>query len=462
MSRPAPPPPPPPPPATASRTAVAWPQTGPAPVATRPPDAVGAPMRGVEEGLQRVRRGLHGTPGRMRLISTALVVAGLAVGLAAAQSFQAADMALDRAAANAAQIVRLQDIQTNLVRADAGATNAFLVGGLEPAEQRQGYEDAVQRAAGLVALAAAAQSADGEALAALNTSMQRYTAGVAQARANNRQGLPVGAQYLRSASSGLRADSLPILEILREANETRAQAEFAAARRASLVVVLVGVGGLAGVVAASVWLARRTHRYVNLPVAGAGVVIAATLAVGGVVLGSVAGTVDRVRTGPYATARALSDARIAAFDAKANEALTLIARGSGAAYEAAWVASADVTSGRLADATTVGAATLTELEEQWAAYTSAHAEIRALDDAGSWEAAVEAATSLDEGSAGTAFGAFDAASATHLETASEETSAALRSAAAGLPFWGWLGVLAGIGSAALAWWGMAKRIEEYR
>ena len=60
--------------------------------------------------------------------------------LAAGQAFRSADGALERAGANADQLVRIQAIQTNLVQADADATNAFLVGGLEPAGQRADYD----------------------------------------------------------------------------------------------------------------------------------------------------------------------------------------------------------------------------------------------------------------------------------------------------------------------------------
>ena len=39
---------------------------------------------------------------------------------------------LDRAEADTAQLIRVQNIQTDLLSADAAATNAFLVGGLVP------------------------------------------------------------------------------------------------------------------------------------------------------------------------------------------------------------------------------------------------------------------------------------------------------------------------------------------
>ena len=92
--------------------------------------------------------------------------------------------------------MRIQAIQTDVVQADADATNAFL-GGLEPAAQREDYTEAVSSAAQLVAEAAQHQPADGAALGALNRSLLDYTSQVEQARANNRQALPVGAQYLK-------------------------------------------------------------------------------------------------------------------------------------------------------------------------------------------------------------------------------------------------------------------------
>jgi hypothetical protein len=397
----------------------------------------------------------------MRLISAGLVVLGLFVGLAAAQSFWAADAALGRAAENAAQIVRLQNIQTSLVRADALATNAFLVGGLEPPEQRQEYQDAVERAGALVPESAAAQPADRDALAALDVAILTYTDGVALARANNRQALPVGAQYLRAASADLRTDALPLLDGLQEANQERATAEFAAAGRARALVLAVGAVGLIGVVLALVWLARRTHRYVNVPVAGAWVVILVVLVVSAALLGAVASRVDRVRDGAYATALALSDARIAAFDAKANESLTLIARGSGAAYEEAWVASAEVVSARLGTAATLRPAAAA-LQEEWGQYAAAHAEVRELDGGGRWEDAVAAATARTDGGTNAAFATFAESSAQALEDASAQTGAALRGASSGLAFWAWVGVLAGLAIAGLSAWGLAQRIEEYR
>lgn len=397
----------------------------------------------------------------MRLVSAALVAVGVLAGLGATQSFRTADGALQRASDNAAQLVRLQDIRTSLVRADADATNAFLVGGLEPADQRRDYDQAVERAASLVAFAARAQPADGQALAALGISIQRYTGRVELARATNRQGLPLGAQYLREASAGLRADSLPLLKALTTANQQRVQAEFAAARRAVVLVVVACLLALTVIVAALVWLARRTHRYLNAPVLAAGAVVLLVLAASTAVLGSVGRRVGDVRSGSYAAARALSEARIAAFDAKANESLTLVSRGSGAGFEVAWKASSATTTAQLAQAVRAGAGDA-DLPRLWASYASQHQQIRRLDDAGQWEQAVAAATSRASGSANATFAAVDSRSAQRLTAAGNATSSGLRDAGRWLALAAWLGVLAGLGTAALAWWGLSQRIEEYR
>ena len=121
----------------------------------------------------------------------------LIFGLAAALIQFLAWQAGDRAADNTAQLVRVQNIETSLYRADALASNAFLSGGLEPAEQRAAYDETIDDVLRQIADAAEAQPADREALAALNERVTAYTTGVTQARDNNRQAFPVGAQYLQ-------------------------------------------------------------------------------------------------------------------------------------------------------------------------------------------------------------------------------------------------------------------------
>ncbi|MEO5980778.1 MAG: hypothetical protein ABIQ13_00535 [Pedococcus sp.] len=419
-------------------------------------------LRGrVEAATAEIRVAMSGTPGRLRALGMVSVAVALLFGLAAGQSFRSADGALSRAAANSDQLVRIQAIQTNVVQADADATNAFLVGGLEPAAQRADYTRAVTSASRLVAEAAQHQPADGNALGALNQALITYTSQVEQARANNRQALPVGSQYLKSASADLRTSALPLLKNLGEANNARVAEEFDRAARAALLLVITGLLTLVVLLLGLGWLARRTRRYLNLPLAAAAVVVLVTLVVGTVGLLAVKTNVDTTRDGVYAATRSTAQARIAGFDAKSNESLTLIARGSGAAFEKSWQASAAAVTSELTELETnpssSGPAPL-----PWSDYATVHEKIRALDDSGDWEAAVKLATGQGSGTGNATFAAFDTSSDGQLAALGAQTSQQLHDTGGWLPFAGALGLLAGVVAAACAWWGVSLRLEEYR
>jgi hypothetical protein len=404
---------------------------------------------------------MAGTPGRMRAVGIAAVVATLLFGLAAGQAFRTADGALGRAAANSDQLVRIQAIQTNVVQADADATNAFLVGGLEPAAQRADYTEAVASASELIAEAAQNQPADGTALGALNRSLVSYTSQVEQARANNRQALPIGAQYLKAASADLRADALPLLANLGEANNARVTQEFDRAARSAIWLVAGGLLALVVLVLSLVWLARRTRRYVNVPLAAAALLVLVTVVLGTLGLLSVKGSVDTTRAGVYADTLSTARARIAGFDAKSNESLTLIARGSGASFEKAWQASAATVTTEL-DQLEAGPASATRDPLPWGDYATVHEQIRALDDGGDWEGAVALATGQGADTGNATFAAFDTASDEQLSALSDQTSQQLDDTGGWLPFAGALGLLAGVAAALCAWWGVSMRLEEYR
>ena len=413
------------------------------------------------EATVSVRRAMSGTPGRLRVLALSTVAVSLIFALSAFSTFGSTNGALGRSEANAAQLVRVQAIHTNLIRADADATNAFLVGGLEPAAQRTEYTSSMAQAARLIAEAAKAQPADGPALGALNNSLLTYAGLIEQARATNRQALPVGAQYLRIASSSLRRDALPILDALVKANQARVSAELNRAAGASSPLIVSGVLALLVLLGGMGWLSLRTHRYVNPPLAAATAAVLVTLVVGSISLAAIGSRVDDVRKGSYAATLATAKARIAAFDAKSNESLTLIARGSGSAFEKAWVSSSNevttlsATSARLnVDASKMGAL--------WTTYTTIHQKIRTADNGGDWDLAVRQAIGSDPTSANATFDAFDSGSAAALASSSRAASDSLQAPLTWLPFVSWLGLLVGVAAAASAWWGVSLRLEEYR
>jgi hypothetical protein len=394
------------------------------------------------------------TPQLLRRLTTALILTGLLFGLAGVVSFAGLAAALSRAEASTEQLIRVQKIQTSLLSADATATNAFLVGGLEPPAQRASYDQAISSTGTLIAEASDAQPADAAALAALNRAVVGYAVTIEQARANNRQGFPVGSQYLRDASADLRSDALPLLDLLVDANSSRASGAMGSLL--GLIFQIIGLLALLALAASMVWVARRFRRRINTGlVAASGVLLLAWLG-GLVALAQVDNQVDDIRDGSFASVNAAADVRINANNAKSNESLTLIARGSGGAFQEAWGASAktvDQQLGRLASK---------ELSTSWAAYTSAHQQIRRLDDSGQWDAAVKLATGSTPQSANTRFTVFDRSATRFLDAASVETANALARPQPLLVAMAIFTLLAGVAAAVLARAGLAARLREYR
>ena len=133
------------------------------------------------------------------------------------------------------------------MKADANATNAFLVGGLEPADARAGYVDGINTAAATLAAASNADSGSAAKLQAVNKVLTNYAGLVESARANNRQGFPIGAAYLRQASKSIRDDALPPLADLvsAERNRVDSSANTVANAQDGVLLLLVVVFGSA-------------------------------------------------------------------------------------------------------------------------------------------------------------------------------------------------------------------------
>jgi hypothetical protein len=395
------------------------------------------------------------TPQRLRLLSLGVVVVGLVIGVVGALVFSYLALSLSRAKADTAQLIRVQKIQSNLLSADATATNAFLVGGLEPPAQRAAYDQAMSSTSSLIAEAAQAQSADGAALAALNQQVLSYAGAIEQARANNRQGLPVGAQYLRNASAQLRSEALPILDNLVDANAARATDEMKAG--AGYIVLVVTFVGLVGVIIAQVWLARRFRRTFNVGMLASSIVLFILVVGSLIVVQQLRGALNEISSGSLAAVNTAADARINANNAKSNESLTLIARGSGQAFEAAWQSSANSVAEHLGDLSDKP-----ELVSQWQAYTDVHTQIRKLDDGGRWDRAVAKATGSGRDSSNTVFAAFDGNLASYLDGVSQEASKSLADEQPIVVAAAIFSLLGGLAAALLGRRGLATRLKEYR
>ncbi|GAB3172959.1 hypothetical protein GCM10027059_43110 [Myceligenerans halotolerans] len=408
---------------------------------------------------RRAANAVSGTPGRLGLAQIASVLACVALGIAGFLAGTGQSEDLDIAHADAVDLVATQELRNRLVSADAAATSAFLVGGLEPTAMRERYSENLADAARAVPPLAARAPERADELAAVSDAVQRYAGLVESARANNRQGLPVGTGYLDLASATLRDEALPVLDDVAGRITDRMDGHLAAVsmRQSPLLAVVAGLVVL-GLV--QWWLAHRTHRMIS-----PWMVVATALALVGslaVAIGVVGGNVvaHKVADGPYAATVASSAALAEATDAKSQESLTLIKRGSGREHEDRFHAST-MRAAELLAASDDAAGAERPTGDLLRTWLEGHAEIRALDTAGRWEDAVSAAVATGDGSAMAAFEDFAARAARDVTVTGERAAAQLTKASAVSSATGWIALVTGLLAAGMTATGIWARQKEY-
>ena len=434
---------------TSSATAPVRP--GSAPVPTIPAPAVPVPLGSTPA---EVASPVGSTPAWLRRLRRLVVSTGVALAVLGTAAMLLLTLTLHRGANDVEQLLRVQTIESDLLVADANATNSFLVGGLESPQRRAAYDTALAEVADLVARSARAQPADAAALSALNADVLDYAQLVEAARANNRQGLPVGAQYLREASNGLRADALPVADALVQANVSRT--DTALTTGWGWAVPLLALAALVVLVVVQVRVARRFRRRINAGLLTASLVLL-VLALASTVLMTRLFFSTELATGSGDVAAKAGDARIQGNLAKSSESLTLIARGSGQAYEQSWQASAAAVRERLTTDRILSSSV-----SDFDSYAEVHRKIRALDDGGSWDAAVALAVGSDEQSSNAAFAGFDQDMADLASSSGASAVQELRSSEPGLVLGCLLTLLAGLATAWAGSRGIAARLREYR
>ncbi|MGW1372719.1 hypothetical protein ACWD6P_00345 [Streptomyces sp. NPDC002446] len=284
------------------------------------------------EGLDELRAAATTEPGRLRAIGAVLAL--LVVVFGAVTAWQVSD----RAAAADDVVARSQpltsdaaSIYRSLADADTTAAADFLAGGEGGKASRVRYGRDIATAAGLLAKASrSTRGSDdaGEQIARLNRQLPRYTGLVETARANNRQGLPLGGAYLRYANERMRTELLPAARALYDAETERLAADYAAAEAWPWYAVAAGVVAIGALGWAQRRHYRRTNRVFNrglLAATAASVAVLLWLVVGHAV--ARAGLTDSYEHGARSL-RVLSEARIEALQARGDENLTLVARGA--------------------------------------------------------------------------------------------------------------------------------------
>ncbi|MEU9231519.1 hypothetical protein AB0D36_03810 [Streptomyces subrutilus] len=282
--------------------------------------------------MERLRRAATTEPGRLRIIGAALAALILlfgAVGLweVSGRSTAAGDVVgrSQPLSADAASLYR------SLADADTASSSGFLLGAAEEREVRLRYEKDIANASRLLVSAAAntGGSQDSrEQITLLSEQLPRYTGLVEQARAANRQGLPLGGAYLRYANEQMTTQLLPAAQRLYEAETGRLYTDYDDSRSWPLASLAAGLVALAALVWAQRRNYRRTNRVFNHGLVAAtatSVVVLLWLAVGHTVARA---SLNEARAQGQESLKVLNDARIASLQARAGENLTLIARGA--------------------------------------------------------------------------------------------------------------------------------------
>ncbi len=277
-----------------------------------------------------LRRFARTTPGVVSLIVVVVVAGALIAGAISAIQLNGRiserNAILERSEPLA---YAAHNLYAALSTADAAAVSAFLSNEIDSGPMRTRYQQALADAASALAdaTAGATDAQMRTSMAEISAQMSAYTGLVEAARANDRQGFPVGSGYLREASSLMQTGLLPAAERIYSRDTATVDEDQRAVGSLPVLGLVLMVLGLIAVVAGSVILYRRTNRMFNI-----GLVVAAVavlLAAGWLVVATQLAAVDIGQSRSAGTERftQLARARILALQTRTGETLQLVARG---------------------------------------------------------------------------------------------------------------------------------------
>jgi hypothetical protein len=456
-----------------------------------------AGRRGVlRGGAQGLRERTSTTPGRLWVMSVVLAAVSGLLWLAGSSTVVTAQTKVDQIGHRSGPaVIDAQKIHGALADADRSAANAFLSTGEQSLAPRQRYERDIALATHDLEQAAEHNTAGSQAsddLQAVNAAVAQYTGLVEAARANGRQGFPVGAAYLRAASRLMHQPGDGILarvDALAAVNSGNASVEYNSLwYLAALLAVFFAFGALlfALLISTQGYVRRRFRRRRNNRLMVATVLL---LLLSGVMAGQALYTYRNLQTAEeqaFPRLHQLWQARATVADLNGNESLSLIARGNGSAFDEAFKAETlqlvdrpltdalveDAAQGKvqfkglLADEIKQGGfpgerAAAVRALRAYQQFLAADAAVRARASTGDHDGAVALALGSSQGQLGAAFADLDAALGAAIEIDQREFDQAISRATPNLALN--LAIpLCAVGIAVLVVWGLQPRIAEYR
>jgi hypothetical protein len=413
------------------------------------------------------------TPGRLTALMLLLALLGLLAGIAGVVGVMQRSALVDGVRNGSGPLaVQAQQLYRSLSDADATVAAAFLSNGIEPAALRQRYQDDIAAASAALSAVTAGARADRAAVSRIAAQLPVYTGLIDTARTYNRLGKPLGAAYLREASGLMRTELLPAAQRLYASETAQLRADRTGGASFPWLAIPLLLLTIAGLGWAQRYLTRRTHRLLNV-----GLVVATGLAV--VMLGwttlswvAVQGHLDTGRRTGSEQVDLLVQARIAALTARADEALTLVARGSGGDLDKDFDSQLKTLAGdgsggllaRVRNSTSDGkvADIMAGAQSDARTWLASHKKERDLDNGGNYPEAVQLAVGTGKDSTGAVFKHLDDQLASAIDKANAAFNTEARAAADGFALAApglvvlTLLMLAGVVA------GVQQRIAEYR
>ena len=234
-----------------------------------------------------------------------------------------------------------------------------------------------------------------DSVATIAAQLPIYAGLIEAARANNRQGLPVGAAYLRQASNLLDTTILPAAGRLYtiEAQRLRDDYDTGTSLTWLLVFIIALLVLLVLLVLIQRYLAGISHRILNIPTVIATLLLVGLTAWGASAMISEQNALAKAQRDGSDSVEVLSAARILVSRAQSDQSLTLIARGGDTADPADFTAVIAAlgqpggSSGLAAEIRALAQRTDTtraagEFDQAVSAYLAQHAQITTLRIAG--------------------------------------------------------------------------------
>jgi hypothetical protein len=367
-------------------------------------------------------RGEGSTAVWLRCAGAAILVLGIAVGVLGVVGARDRQAALGDAAGRVEPLtVTAQGVYRSLSDADAAAATIFLSGpAATGADADRFASDISQTSAGLLTLGVdpGASTALHTDVGVVGAELPVYTQLVATALADNRQGLPVGAAYLREASALLRSAVLPAADDAYRLESARLAADEDAATDVPVALIAVGALLAAVLAATQLFLVRRTQRWLN---AGALLATLAALALTVWTAADLLGegsAVDGARHDGQVVS-ALDNAELAGVRAHGDEVLGVAARGEDSgSYDQDFGATGTQLAGFLGTAQRAGAAPaatrpLEDALQRDHTWVGDHAALQTLENepqanTGAFNLALALVTGTDQQGSGAAFDHLDA------------------------------------------------------